>query len=71
MTSTSNRFISISSLEDKCCDVIAKNADHLTSIRGLDIQLCVKVLAKILEKGKLNYNIALVFRESGHEEVRR
>ena len=59
----------VPSLQDLSLETLADNADGIVSLYGIAEPLVVALLGKIMQRGRLDYRLACVFRDSGHRDI--
>ena len=57
-------------LTDLALESLAENCDGLIDIRGMAEQHCAALLYKVVQRGKLDYRLACLFRDAGHAPIR-
>jgi hypothetical protein len=51
-------------------DLMARKPELVDDLGGVDEHLAVGLLARIMRAGRLDFRLACVFRDSGHEMIR-
>lgn len=51
-------------------DLMARKPKLVVDLAGIDEHLAVDLLARIMRAGRLDFRLACVFRNSGHEAIR-
>ena len=57
-------------LTDLALESLAENCDALIDIRGLAEQHVAALLWKVVQRGKLDFRLACIFRDAGHAPIR-
>ena len=60
---------SIPPLTELALDALADNPSGLVDLRGIAEHLIVALLGKIMERGRLDYRLACLFRDAGHRDL--
>jgi hypothetical protein len=58
------------SLAELSLRTLAANSAGLVDLRGMSEDLLVELLRRIMQQGRLDYRLACVFRDAGHEDIR-
>ena len=58
------------SLTEITLDSLAAHCDAIVDLRGITEELAATLLWKVLELGRLDYRLAIVFRDAGHDSIR-
>ena len=61
---------SVPPLTELALTSIADNCEGIVDLCGMPENLIVALLGKIIQRGRLDYRLACIFRDSGHEELR-
>ena len=56
-------------LTDICLDQLAQHPEMIFDLRGIAEHLAVGLLYRIMRGAKLDYRLACVFRDAGHEPI--
>ena len=56
-------------LTELALESLADNCEALIDLRGIAEQHCAALLWKILQRGKLNFHLACLFRDAGHAVI--
>ena len=57
-------------LTDLALDSLANNPESITDLSGTAEHLAIALLQRLFTSSRLNYRLAILFRESGHESIR-
>lgn len=60
---------SVPPLTEMALNVLADNCADIPNLQGIPEELLVSLLGKIMQRGRLDYRMALVFIDSGHEDI--
>lgn len=60
----------VPSLTDMALDVLAAHPDSITDLTWVAEHLVVGLLYRLMTHGKLNYRLAIIFRDCGHDSIR-
>ena len=50
-------------------DVLADNPSGIVDLRGTAEHLTVQLLGRVMQRGRLDYRLACVFRDCGHRDL--
>ena len=56
-------------LTELALECVADNCAGIVSLAGIDQHFVVSLLAKIMQRGRLDYRLACVFRDCGHRDL--
>ena len=56
-------------LFDLALDALADNSADIVELRGIAEELTIALLGKVLQRGRLDFRLACVFRDAGHREL--
>jgi hypothetical protein len=59
----------VRSLVDLSLDALAAHSEYIYTLHGIDEDLTVALLYRIIQRNKLNVRLAHVFMASGHDEL--
>ena len=57
-------------LTEIALEALAANSEGLIDLGGIAEHHCAALLWKILQRGRLDYRLACLFRDAGHPEIR-
>lgn len=66
---TERRASAVPPLTELALDKLAEHPDAIVSLRCVADHLLVGLLYRIMQRGKLDYRLACVFRDAGHDEI--
>ena len=64
------RASGIPPLTEIALETLAANSEGLICLGGIAEHHCAVLLWKILQRGRLDYRLACLFRDAGHAEIR-
>ena len=56
-------------LADLALDALADNSADIHSLVGIAEELTIALLGKVMQRGRLDFRLACVFRDAGHREL--
>ena len=57
-------------LSELVLDTLADNCAALVDLGGLAEEQIIALLARVIQRGRLDYRLACIFRDSGHDSLR-
>lgn len=57
-------------LTDMALDVLAAHPDSITDLSWVAEHLVVGLLYRLMTQGRLNFRLAVIFRDCGHDSIR-
>ena len=63
------RASAVPPLTDLALDALADNAAGIVDLQGISEDLTIALLGKIMQRGRLDYRLACIFRDSGHRDI--
>lgn len=56
-------------LTDLVLETLADNCANIVDLQGIAEEQVIALLAKIMQRGRLDYRLACIFRDAGHAEL--